>query len=88
MELHPTALSAHGLGAVLYASGDVEAAAEVELRSVQMEPANTRYRWALVASLRKLGREKEAREHAARTLEIEPDVPAHRERFGRLFGGR
>jgi Flp pilus assembly protein TadD len=75
----------HCLGAALYACGDVAAAAEVEARSVELEPGNARYRWALVISLRKLGRAREAQAQAERILALEPAVAAHRARFERLF---
>lgn len=87
LELSPTALYAHGLGAARYALGSFAGAAEAEARSVAQEPGNTRYRWALVGSLRKLGREGEARAEAETILAQEPGVAAHRERFDRLFGG-
>ena len=85
MELDPTALHAHCLGATLHARGDVAGAAELEARSVKLEPSNARYRWALIMSLRKLGRDGEAREQAELILETEPGVAAHRERFARFF---
>lgn len=87
MELAPTALHAHTLGAARYALGDFAAAAEAEAQSVALEPGTTRYRWALVGSLRKLGRDTEAREHALTILAQEPSAAAHRERFERLFQG-
>ncbi len=68
--------------------GDVAGAAESELRSVALEPGNARYRWALVTSLRQLGRDAEARLHAEEILTGEPASTAHRERFARLFGPR
>jgi tetratricopeptide (TPR) repeat protein len=80
------ALYAHGLGAARYARGDFAGAAEAEARSVALAPENARYRWALVGSLRRLGRHAEARAHAEAILEREPDVAPHRERFARLFG--
>jgi tetratricopeptide (TPR) repeat protein len=80
------ALYAHALGAARYARGDFAGAAEAEARSVTLAPDNTRYRWALVGSLRKLGRHREAREHAEAILTREPDVAEHRARFARLFG--
>jgi Flp pilus assembly protein TadD len=85
MELDPTALHAHCLGAALHARGDVAGAAQFEARSVELEPWNARYRWALIMSLRKLGRDGEAREQAELILEMEPGVAAHRERFARFF---
>jgi Flp pilus assembly protein TadD len=85
MALQSNAFHAHCLGAALYARGDAAGAAEVEARSVAMEPRNTRYRWALVMSLRRLGRAREARAQAEEILALEPAVPAHRERFARLF---
>jgi tetratricopeptide (TPR) repeat protein len=85
MDLHESAFHAHALGAVLYARGEVAAAAEAEERSVDLEPGNTRYRWALIMSLRKLGRDREARDHALWILDSAADPTAHRERFARLF---
>jgi hypothetical protein len=46
-----------------------------------------RYRWALVLSLRKLGRDGEARRHTEEILARAPEDAAHRERFARLFPG-
>jgi tetratricopeptide (TPR) repeat protein len=83
---HEAALHAHGLGAARYARGDFAGAAEAEARSVELAPENARYRWALVGSLRKLGRVREAREHAEAILAREPEAASHRERFARLFG--
>ena len=80
------ALYAHGLGAARYARSNFAGAAEAEARSVALAPESTRYRWALVGSLRKLGRHRQARKHAEAILEREPDVAEHRERFVRLFG--
>jgi tetratricopeptide (TPR) repeat protein len=80
------ALYAHGLGAARYARGDFAGAAEAETRSVTLAPENTRYRWALVGSLRKLGRHRDARAHAESILAREPDAAEHRARFARLFG--
>ncbi|MFO0757816.1 MAG: hypothetical protein U0359_15075 [Byssovorax sp.] len=42
MELHATALYAHSLGAVPYARGDPAGAADIEARSVELEPKNAR----------------------------------------------
>lgn len=54
--------------------------------SVELAPSNARYRWALVLSLKKLGRAAEAREHAERLLQIGPDIAAaYRERIERLY---
>jgi Flp pilus assembly protein TadD len=86
-DVAPTAFHAHALGAARYALGDIAGAAEVEARSVELEPANARYRWALVISLHKLGRDAEARTHAEEILAREPKNTAHRDRFARLFGG-
>lgn len=86
LSLHPSAFHAHSLGAALYALGDMRGAQEVEARSVELEPTETRYRWALIMTLRKLGREDEAREHAREILRISPGEPSHKERFARLFG--
>jgi tetratricopeptide (TPR) repeat protein len=80
------ALYAHGLGAARYSRGDFAGAAEAEIRSVTLAPENARYRWALVGNLRKLGRHREAREHAEAILAREPDVAEHRARRARLFG--
>jgi tetratricopeptide (TPR) repeat protein len=86
MELQPNAFHAHSLGAALYACNDVAGAAEAEERSVALAPSNARYRWALVLSLRKLGRSGEAREHAERILQMGPRAAAaYRERIARLF---
>ncbi len=84
--MEPSAPHAHALGAARYAAGDIAGAAEVELRSVTLEPDDARYRWALVTSLRKLGRDAEARLHTEEILAGEPASAAHRERFARLFG--
>lgn len=83
---YPSAAHAHALGAALWAAGDIAAAVEAEARSVVLEPRNARYRWALVTSLRKLGRDAEAREHAESIVAAGPEDAAHRERFRRLFG--
>ena len=80
------ALFAHALGAARYALGDSFGAVDAEERSVAIEPANARYRWALVRSLLALFREREAREQAEAILASEPEVAAHRARFARLFG--
>lgn len=80
------ALYAHGLGAARYARNDFAGAAEAEIRSATLAPENTRYRWALVGSLRKLGRHQEALKYAKEILAREPDVAEHRKRFARLFG--
>ncbi len=80
------ALYAHALGAARYARGDFAGAADAEARSVALEPENNSYRWALVGSLRKLGRHQEAREHAEAILAREPKAAGHLERFARLFG--
>jgi tetratricopeptide (TPR) repeat protein len=86
-EVSPTAFHAHALGAARYASGDMAGAAEAEARSVELDPGTARYRWALVLSLRRLGRDGEARRHAEEILSREPESAAHRERFARLFPG-
>lgn len=83
--LHPAAASCHALGAALYALDDVAGAAEWEARAVELDPHDSRFRWALVVSLRRLGRHAEAIEHARALLRDEPDDPAHRARFARLF---
>ncbi len=80
-------LYAHGLGAALYALGDVAGAAEAEACALELAPSNTRYRWAFIGSLRKLGRDHEALEQARAILALEPSSPAHLARFARLFGG-
>jgi tetratricopeptide (TPR) repeat protein len=86
LELHETAEVAHALGAALYACGDLEGAAAVERRSVELAPHNARHRWALVISLLRLDRREEAHELARSTVALAPDDPAYRERFARLFG--
>lgn len=86
LALHETAACAHALGAALYRNGDLEAAAQHEARSVEIEPNNGRYRWALVISLLRLGRREEASEHARAVLRLEPDDPGHQARFAELFG--
>jgi tetratricopeptide (TPR) repeat protein len=86
VHLCPTsALYAHSLGVASFALGDFEAAAESEASSVELDPTNTRYRWALVKSLLRLGRGDEAREHAEAVLAQEPGVAEHRARFAELF---
>jgi tetratricopeptide (TPR) repeat protein len=82
---HEVALYAHALGAALYAKGDIDGAVAAEESSVRFQPDNARYRWALVGSLRKLGRYGKAREHAETILARESDA-VHCERFTRLFG--
>jgi tetratricopeptide (TPR) repeat protein len=84
-KLAPTAFHAHALGAARYALGELQQAAEIEQRSVELDPACSRYRWALVVSLLALGRDDEARAHAQEILAREPGDGAHRERFARLF---
>ncbi len=79
------ALYAHALGAARYARGDFNGAAEAEALSIALEPSIARYRWALVGSLRKLGRDREARQQAEAIVASEPQVAAHRARFERLF---
>lgn len=86
MELCPTALAAHALGAAQTSLGDMEGAAQAEARSIELDPGCARFRWALVITLRKLGRHAEAREQAARILERWPESPEHQRRFTQLFG--
>lgn len=76
-----------GLGAVLHARGDAEAASRCEARAVELEPMQTQHRWALIGSLLTLGRVDAAREHAQQILRQEPDDRSHRARFARMFGG-
>jgi tetratricopeptide (TPR) repeat protein len=83
-DLDGSASNAHRLGAVLYARGDIEGAAEVEARSVFLVPGKARYRFALAMSLRKLGRLEDAHLHVAAIL-ASPDADAYRERLDRLF---
>jgi tetratricopeptide (TPR) repeat protein len=85
LDLYPTAFAAHALGAALYARGDAQGAAEAEALSVELEPENLRYRWALVLSLRKLGREGEARTHGEQILQMAPGAPVHQQRFAQIF---
>lgn len=87
LALQPTAAAAHALGSVLYRLGEVADAAGFEAQSVELEPANARYRWALIVSLQRLGRTDEAHDHAIEVLRREPDDATHRARFARLFGG-
>lgn len=87
LALQPTAAAAHALGSVLYRLGEVADAAEFEAQSVELEPTNARYRWALVVSLHRLGHTEEAHRHASEVLRREPDDSTHRARFARLFGG-
>ncbi len=82
-----TAAAAHALGAVLYRRGDIAAAANAEMLSIKLDPADMRLRWALVVSLQRLGRAAESRDLASVILQIEPDDPGHHARFARLFGG-
>lgn len=84
MDLHPCGLYAHILGAALYSLGDFEAAAEAEARSVELAPNIARYRWALVGTLRKLGREHAAQTHAELIVAMEPDNVSHKERLAAL----
>lgn len=84
MSLHPTALYAHCHGAVLYALGDFEGAAKAEARSVKLCPTNTRYRWALIGSLRKLGCHAEALAHAETIVAMEPSNSTHLDKLAIL----
>lgn len=68
-----------------FSQSDAPAALRDAERAVEIDPSNMRYRWALVASLKKLGRDAEARGHAEQILKREPDVAAHRARFTKLF---
>jgi tetratricopeptide (TPR) repeat protein len=81
MELHPIALYTHSMGAALYALGDFEGAAGADARAVELSPTNIRYRWALVESLRQLGREREALAQGEAIIALEPEVASHRERL-------
>lgn len=85
-DLDPTAAHAHALGAALYALGKVQAAADIEARSLTLPGALPRHRWALVVSLLQLGRRAEARAHADAIVAADPDSPSHRDRRNRLFG--
>lgn len=84
MGLHATALYAHCLGAALHALGDFKRAAEAEARSVELSPTNTRYRWALVQSLRKLGRDREALAQAEQIVAMDPSNTSHRKNLAVL----
>jgi tetratricopeptide (TPR) repeat protein len=88
MDLAPTALYAHTLGAARYALGDIVGAAQAEQASIDLDPNEPRYRWALIGSLRKLGRHDEAKAHADEILNRWPDDTAHRDKFTKLFGPR
>lgn len=85
LELHATAEAAHALGAALYRLGEVTRAAEVEARSVELDPSDLRNRWALVVSLVRLGRIDEAKQHADAALRQAPDDPEQRRRYARVF---
>ncbi len=84
MALRPCAAHAHAFGAALYALGDFKGAAGAEAWSVKSSPANTRYRWALVGSLRRLGLDSEALAQAERIIALEPDNASHREKLAAL----
>jgi tetratricopeptide (TPR) repeat protein len=87
VDVQPSAFHAHCLGAVLYTRGDLAGAARSEERSVELEPSNAGYRWALSLSLRKLGRADEARRQAEQILELGPEAAAaYRQRIARTFG--
>jgi tetratricopeptide (TPR) repeat protein len=88
IDLHPSALYAHCHGAALYALGDTEGAAVAEARSVELCPTNARYRWALVGSLRKLGRHAEALAHAEAIVAMEPGNSSHMDKLAILSGTR
>lgn len=81
MDLRPYGLYAHLLGAAMYSLGDFEAAAEAEKRSVELAPHVARYRWALVATLRRLGRDADSLEQAEAIIAMEPEDASHREKL-------
>lgn len=86
-ELAPTAAHAHALAAVHYARGELDSAAALEGRAVELEPASACYRWDLVISLIRLGRRDEALLHARKVLAVESFDPTRRARLQALLGG-
>jgi len=80
--LEPTAARISAYGAVLYALGRIEEAAEVEAMAVAAAPEDAGFRWALVVSLVRLGRRDEAQAHARALLRLAPGV--YDERVGRV----
>lgn len=83
----PAALYAHLLGDALEQTGDLAGASAAHDTAATLEPGEARYRWALVRTLRALGRDGEARANAEAIVARVPEDAAHRARFERLFGG-